>query len=427
MEETIQTIYNDYGISEKLVQYVEKIEAELTPIFEKYQKISAHNSLKVLRAFHAVGVEERHFNGSSGYGMNDLGREKLGVLFATIFGGEEAIVSPLFSSGTHTLYTALMGLLRPKDTMLVITGRPYDTLISALGIDEEEIPGGLRDMGISYAEIPLQKDFSIDAEAVLTYLRNDSSVKVAYLQRSKGYEARPAFTIVQIKEITALIKKEFPDVYVFVDNCYGEFTETKEPTEVGVDVIAGSLIKNPGAGITPTGGYIIGTKKALNLIAARFTTPATGLEIGSYTPGYRSFFQGIYFAPGVVYTALKGAILFSGVFSSLGYPVCPEVDAVRADLPQSITFTTAEELITFVQAIQKASPIDHFAMPIADDMPGYDAKIIMASGSFIQGSTIELSADAPIRPPYTAYFQGGLTEESIKLALLLALKDLDII
>ena len=418
----MQTILEqNYHISSDIVDFLNQTKKEILPILNRYEDIKAYNSLKVLRGFHNVNVQERHFNGTTGYGMNDSGRETLCALFADIFGTEAAIVSPLFSSGTHTICTALFGLLRPLDTLLCITGQPYDTLTSALGIDDKATPGGLSDYAIKYQQVDLKADFSIDIERVLAYMEIDANIKVIYIQRSKGYDARPAFTIAQIEEAVAKIREKNKSVYIVVDNCYGEFTEYKEPTEVGADVAIGSLIKNPGAGITPTGGYIVGSKKAMDLIAGRFTTPTTGMEIGSYTNGYRAFFQGIFHAPNATYNALYGAILFASAFAKLGYEVCPMPEAVRADIPQAINFHNERELIAFVQSIQKASPIDHNAVPYADDMPGYESKIIMASGSFIQGSTIELSADAPIRPPYTAFYQGGLTKESIELALCLAI------
>ncbi len=427
MEQTMEQIFkNYYGINDRIFSYVQAAEEKIAGEAAAFAKIKEYNALKVLKAFHTVGVEERHFYGSSGYGLSDFGREKLCELYAEIFGAEDAIVSPLIASGTHAICLALFGLLRPLDTMLCVTGRPYDTLVSALGLDDVKKSGGLFDYAIHYKEVALSEDFGINIKKVLDMLYIDKSIKIVYIQRSKGYMRRPALTIRQIGLALNTIKSLYPDVTFVVDNCYGEFCETLEPTEVGADVIVGSLIKNPGAGITPTGAYIAGTKKAMETIALRFTTPATGKEIGSYAPGYRAFFQGVYMAPTIVYTSMVGAMLFAEVFSSLGYSVCPENGTVRSDITQAITMKTEKELTAFIRAVQAASPVDHNAVPYAEDMPGYEDKVIMASGSFVQGSTIELSADAPIKPPYTAYYQGGLTIESIKLSLMLALRDMKI-
>ena len=413
-----------YGIDDRVIDYVFKIKRRCADKIAAMEEVKEYNSLKVLHAFQKVGVEERHFTPSTGYGLADIGREKLCELFAEIFGAEAAIVSPLLASGTHSICMALYGLLRPLDTLLCVTGRPYDTLISSLGLDNENTVGGLAEYAIKYEEIALTPENDIDIDVVLDRLYLDKSIRVVHIQRSKGYTARPALTVAQIGRAAAAIKEKFPDVYVVVDNCYGEFTERQEPTEVGADVIIGSLIKNPGSGIAPTGGYIAGTKRAIDRIAARFTTPTTGMEIGSYAAGYRAFFQGIYLSPSTVFTALVGATLFTEAFSSLGYDVCPKPNEPRSDIAQSITCKSRDELIALIRAIQKASPVDANAVPFPDEQPGYDSPIIMASGSFIQGSTIELSADAPLREPYTAYFQGGLTLESVELALCLALQDM---
>lgn len=417
-------LQTQYGIGEKVFAHIRACKEAIAPKIQEFEEIHQYNTLKVLHAFQECGLEERHFNGSTGYGLTDDGKYKLSEIFAKIFGAEDAIVSPLFASGTHTINVALYGLLRPLDTMLCITGAPYDTLISTLGIGQEKEKKGLSEFAIKYSEIPLTENNNIDIDAALKQLYLDSAVKVVYLQRSRGYQLRPALTIAQIGEAARAIKKAYPNVFVVVDNCYGEFTEMLEPTQVGADVIIGSLIKNPGAGIAPTGGYIAGTKKAIELIGGRFTCQGMGMEIGSYLAGYRPFFQGIYFAPSVTCTALKGAALTAEVFSSLGYEVFPSSMAKRSDITQAIVMPSQEELVAFVQAVQKASPVDSQALPYPDDMAGYDSKVIMASGSFIQGSSIELSADAPLRAPYTAYFQGGLTEESIELALMLALRDM---
>ncbi|MBR3295163.1 MAG: methionine gamma-lyase family protein [Clostridia bacterium] len=416
---------NYYHISDKVYDFVQETKKGLKDKFDFYDDIGSYNSLKVLNAFHQVCVEERHFIPSTGYGNNDIGREKLAELFCVIFGGERGIVSPLLTSGTHTIVMGLLGLLRPGDTLLSISGEPYDTLITSLSLSRND--GYLNEFNIKYDQVELTDDFQFDIPAITEKIKNDDTIKIAHIQRSKGYIARPALTIAQIEEVIREIRKVNKDVFITVDNCYGEFTEKKEPTQVGADVIFGSLIKNPGAGITPTGGYIIGTGKAISIIEKRFTTPSAGTELGSYAYGYRNFFQGIFLSPTVVNTALKGAILITEAFSRLGYKVSPTNDEIRSDIAQSIVFNTEEELETFIKAVQKCSPIDSNAVPFPDDQPGYDDKVIMASGSFNQGSTIELSADAPLREPYTAYFQGGLTPESIELSLLVALKDMGLI
>ena len=414
---------NEYGIDQRIIEHIYACKEAIAPKMQEFEQIRQFNSIKVLRAFQECALAERHFFGSTGYGLSDEGKYKLSQVFAKVFGAEDAIVSPLLASGTHTINVALYGLLRPLDTMLCITGTPYDTLVSTLGLTEGS-KKGLSEFAINYSEIALTEENEIDLEAVRKRLYIDDSVKVVYIQRSRGYKLRPALTIEQIGRAAKEIKKAYPRVFVVVDNCYGEFTEMQEPTEVGADVIIGSLIKNPGAGIAPTGGYIAGTKRAIKQIEGRFTCMDMGMEIGSYAAGYRSFFQGLYLAPNITCTALKGAALTAEVFSSLGYEVFPKSEAMRSDITQAILMKSKEELISFVQAVQKASPVDSNALPYPDDMAGYESKVIMASGSFIQGSSIELSADAPLRAPYTAYFQGGLTEESIELALMLALKDM---
>ena len=415
-----QFLCDTFQISPAIAEFVEKTMGELQPQFAEYQEICEINSYKVIRAFRDCGVSSRHFYGTTGYGYSDEGREKLGEVFAEIFGAESALVSPLISSGTHAINIALFGLLRPLDTLFSITGRPYDTLSTAIGLDGEEGNGSLRDFAVQYRQCDLING-RIDIDTVLDTLYIDKKIKIVYIQRSRGYELRPAIRIDEIAEVIRRVKEKFPEVYIVVDNCYGEFCETREPTEVGADVIIGSLIKNPGAGIAPTGAYIAGTQRAIRLISQRMTCAGIGDEIGSYLAGYLPFFQGIYFAPGVVKNALCGATLSAAVFSKLGYEVFPTASAKRSDITQAILTKTENELVELIRAVQQASPIDSNVVPYPWDMPGYQDKVIMAAGSFIQGSSIELSADAPIKKPYVAYFQGGLTLENIKLALMLAL------
>ena len=423
-DEYRKLIKEEYQIPDEIIDLVYQTKEKISPMLDHIDEIRKFNSLKVLKAFQSTNVQERHFIATTGYGNADQGRDKLQELFCTIFKCERAIVSPLLTSGTHTIIMGLMGLLRPHDTLLSISGPPYDTLITSLGLDGIERPGSISEFLINYDEVDLKDDFTFDIEKIKEKLINDPSVKVVHIQRSKGYIARPALTIKDIKEACEAVRSVRKDVFITVDNCYGEFTETMEPTEVGADVIMGSMIKNPGAGIAPTGGYICGTKRAIDIIETRFTTPSMGTEIGSYAYGYRNFFQGLYLSPTIVATALKGTVLITQIFSDMGYPVSPDNDHVRSDIAQSIIFPDKDELIAFIRSVQRSSPIDSGAVPYPDMQAGYEDPIIMASGSFIQGSTIELSADAPIREPYTAYFQGGLTDESIELAVMLALKDI---
>ena len=346
------------------------------------------------------------FFGSTGYGLSDEGKYKLSQVFAKVFGAEDAIVSPLLASGTHTINVALYGLLRPLDTMLCITGTPYDTLVSTLGLTEGS-KKGLSEFAINYSEIALTEENEIDLEAVRKRLYIDDSVKVVYIQRSRGYKLRPALTMSnKFGRAAKEIKKAYPRVFVVVDNCYGEFTEMQEPTEVGADVIIGSLIKNPGAGIAPTGGYIAGTKRAIKQIEGRFTCMNMGMEIGSYAAGYRSFFQGLYLAPNITCTALKGAALTAEVFSSLGYEVFPKSEAMRSDITQAILMKSKEELISFVQAVQKASPVDSNALPYPDDMAGYESKVIMASGSLYSGELYRAFRRCPAARSIYSLFPG---------------------
>lgn len=429
MEQKIETEFlkKEYGIRESVIQYVEKANLKIEPLKGEYERLAEYNSYKVLNAFRSCNISARHFVGTTGYGYSDEGRDKLGELFAHIFGAESAMVSPLISSGTHAINIALFGLLRPLDTLLCITGRPYDTLATAMGLEEGGQSGTLRDFAVKYRQIDLTREEKIDLPRVMDMLALDKSVKVIYLQRSRGYELRHAFTIQEMEQAISKIRSKYPDIFIVVDNCYGEFTETREPTEVGADVIIGSLIKNPGAGIAPTGAYIAGTERAIDLIGQRLTCAGIGREIGSYLSGYLPFYQGIYFAPGVVKNALLGASLTAEVFSSLGYQVFPTNYIRRSDITQAILMKNKDELISLVRAIQKASPVDSNVVPYPWEMPGYQDQVIMASGSFIGGSSIELSADAPMKEPYVAYFQGGLTFENIKLALMIALNDLDIV
>ncbi len=416
-------MFTAFGIPKKVSDFVTEVENEIGAQLEVYDEIAQHNIYKVLGAFKAAQISERHFGASTGYGYSDIGKKALGEVYAHAFGVQRAIVSPLVASGTHALTIALFGILRPLDVMLCVTGKPYDTLCGVIGIGENT-PGSLADFAIKYQELPLNEEGDLDAKATLGELSVNSQIKMVYIQRSRGYERRNSLTIEQIERFIKQIKYLFPKVTVMVDNCYGEFCEHLEPTDVGADIIVGSLIKNPGGGIAPTGAYFAGNKSTVELIEGRLTAPGIGEEIGSYNSSYLPFFHGIYFSPNIVRGALKGVCLASAVFERLGYDVFPGYDAKRADITQTIGFKTKEELITFVRAIQKSSPVDAHVVPYPWEMPGYADKVIMAAGTFIGGGSIELSADAPIRKPYTAFMQGGLCYENIKLAVMTAVYDL---
>ncbi len=369
---------------------------------------------RVLKAFQSHRISARHFAPTEGYGYDDVGRDALDEVFADALTAESALVRPQIANGTHAIFLALSGVLEPNDTVLSLTGTPYDTLESAVGLNGD-IPNALSRFSIRFRAIPLCKD-RIDLEKAGEELKSDATIRMVYLQRSRGYAWRTAMTIAQIKEAIAFVRSIRSDVVVFVDNCYGEFTEEAEPTAVGADLIAGSLIKNCGGGIAPTGGYIAGRKDLIEAVSYRQTVPGCGKEIGSYAASYRPFYQGLFTAPHVVAQCLKSAILFSALFEALGLKTLPGVDDARSDIIQSVMFDTGEEMIAFMQAVQAAAPIDSFVVPEPWDMPGYTDPVIMAAGTFVQGATTELSADGPIRAPYTAYMQGALTYEHAVLA-----------
>ncbi|GIP37322.1 hypothetical protein J31TS4_06020 [Paenibacillus sp. J31TS4] len=385
------------------------------------EAIVDENQWKVIRAFQRHRVSDYHFASSTGYGYNDRGREVLDEVYADVFGAEAGLVRPHFVSGTHTIGIALFGLLRPGDHLLYITGRPYDTLHKVIGKPGDGT-GSLQDWGIEYSEADLRPDGSPDWDGIRQAMKPNT--RVIGIQRSRGYDWRPSFTIRQIEEMVTFVKSLRPDVLVFVDNCYGEFTELKEPTEVGVDLMAGSLIKNPGGGLAASGGYIVGTKACVEQAAFRLTAPGIGAEVGAMLGTTRSLYQGLFLAPHLVGQALLGAMLASAVFEQLGFQTSPAWNAERTDLIQAIRFTEADHLVAFVQGIQKASAVDAHVVPEPWDMPGYEHPVIMAAGTFIQGGSLELSADAPIREPYIAYMQGGLTYSHVKLGILHALDEL---
>ncbi len=388
--------------------------------FGIFDEISLKNTAKVLDAFAKNNVALRHFNGTSGYGNDDIGRDTLCKVYADVFGTEAAIVSPLITSGTHAITVALFGVLRPHDIVLSVTGQPYDTLCDAI---YKEGIGSLADFGVHFNTIDLTPDNRIDLDSVRKFLLANKT-KMVYIQRSRGYAWRPALSIAQIEQICHIVKSVSPETIIFCDNCYGEFVEDKEPTNVGADFCAGSLIKNIGGGIAPTGGYVCGRQDLIDLIAGRVTSPSVGMEVGSYTPGYRLFYQGLFNAPHVVNQALKVCLLFAQTLTELGYDVLPKLGDNIGDIVCSVKLGSAQRIIDFCKAVQSSSPVDAFVSPEPWEMPGYNDKVIMAAGCFVQGASIELSCDGPIREPYIVYLQGGLTLEHGIIALQKVLENL---
>lgn len=396
--------------------FIDRCERDCQPAFERIEAIERGNARKVLAAFQKYEISQRHFAPTTGYGYGDAGRDTLDRVFAEVFKAEAALVRPQIASGTHALALCLHGILRPGDVLVCGAGKPYDTLESVIGISgaKGEGEGSLSDFGIGYREVELAGG-RIDLGALAGAL--DGSVRLVLIQRSRGYDWRPSLVLDEIGEAAALVHRAAPGALVMVDNCYGEFTDAKEPTEVGADLIAGSLIKNPGGGLAPTGGYVAGRREAVEKVAYRLTCPGIGAEVGSYAAGYQPFFQGLFLAPSVVTQAVKTAVLAARAFERLGYAVHPAFDAPRSDIIQAIRFGAPEPLIAFCRAIQRSSPIDSQAVPEPWDMPGYQDKVIMAAGTFVAGASIELSADAPIRPPYIGYLQGALTYAHGRIAV----------
>lgn len=390
---------------------IENVKDQLKPQFAECDDIALYNQNKVLEAFRKNKIALRHFNATTGYGYDDAGRDTLNRLFADTFGAEDALVSPYFTTGTHTISTALFGLLRPGDTLLSISGAPYDTLIDVISGNNI---GSLKDFSVDYRQVNLTENGKFDNIKIKDSLQSPHSV--IYIQRSRGYSFRNAFTVEDIENIIKFVRG-FSSAPIIVDNCYGEFTQKKEPTEVGADLIMGSLIKNPGGGLAPTGGYIAGKADLIKQIAFRMTAPGVGSEVGSYAFGYRLFYQGFFMAPHITMQAVKSALTFSKVFRTLGYNAMPFDNTVMSDIICSIKFDSKEQLVSFIQSVQYVSPIDSFVTPYPWDMPGYADQVIMAAGAFVQGSSIELSADSPIKEPYVAYLQGGLTYEHALIAI----------
>lgn len=385
------------------------------------EDISIHNTEKILKAFSKYRVADYYFKATTGYAYSDPGRENLDLIYADIFGAEAALVRTQFVSGTHALAVALLGVLRSGDELVSVTGQPYDTMQTIIG-HKKQVPGSLTELGVSYKQVELTEQGAVDYAAVQTAVTDKT--RMVLIQRSRGYTARPSLTVADIEQICKLVKSINPATICFVDNCYGEFTEKLEPTQVGADLMAGSLIKNPGGGLAPTGGYIVGKEHLVELASYRLTAPGLGGEMGaSLGDSTRLLYQGLFLAPHVVMQAVKGAIFTAAVFAGLGYEVYPSADTVRSDIIQAITFHDEKKLIAFCQAIQRYSPVDAHAIPIGGDLPGYEDSIIMAAGAFVQGASIELSADAPLRAPYRAYMQGGLTYEHVLLAVSAAAVD----
>ena len=411
-------ITNFFNIDEDLLQKDKEALEKCKKIFDKIDDTTEYNQLKVLNAFIKNGVSEASMAGSTGYGYDDKGREILEKVMADCMGAEDSLMRHNFVSGTHTLTVALFGLLRPNDNVLVLTGRPYDTITGVFGIDEVT-DGSLRDFGVNYAQVDLKDDGTPDIEEIKKCLSN-GNYKMAYIQRSRGYSTRPTLTIDDIEILCKAVKDVSPETYIMVDNCYGEFVEKKEPCEVGADIVAGSLIKNPGGGIAPTGGYIAGRKDLIQKCSYRLTCAGVGREVGATLGHSRELYLGLFQAPHVVGEALKTAVYTSSLFESLGYKVSPTPTEKRGDIIQCITLGSAEKLISFCQGMQSGAPVDSFVIPEPWDMPGYTDPVIMAAGTFTLGASIELSADAPIRPPYAAWMQGGLNFHSAKAGVLLA-------
>ncbi|MCD8040404.1 MAG: methionine gamma-lyase family protein [Clostridia bacterium] len=397
---------------QNIESYIQECESKLEGRFKEIDKTAYFNQVKVAKAFEKNNIADRHFNGTTGYGYGDDGRDVLGKVFASAFGAEEGIVSPHLLSGTHALTVALFGFLRPGDTLLCISGMPYDTI---RGVIYGEGNGSLKDFGVKFNCVDLDKNGLFDLEKIKRELQN--GVKVVYIQRSRGYELRDAFSCGQIGEVCKFVRSCGFNGCIFVDNCYGEFVEEKEPCEAGADIIVGSLIKNPGGGLAQTGGYICGKAQYIDLIGKRLTAPSIGLEVGSFALGYQYYYQGFFMAPHTVAQALKCSLLIGTALNGLGYKNYPSADKTPYDITRAIRFDDREKMINFIREVQYASPVDSFVTCEEWDMPGYDDKIIMAAGTFVSGASIELSADGPVKPPYIAYFQGGLTYEHGRYAL----------
>lgn len=414
----IKNMYEQFGISKEVWEYGNKIEKELQERFQEFDHTAEYNQLKVIHAMQENKVSEACFHYASGYGYNDQGRDTLESVYASVFHTEAALVRPQITCGTHALALALSANLRPGDEVLSPVGKPYDTLEEVIGIRPSR--GSLAEYGITYRQVELMEDGYFDYPAIEEAL--NEKTKLVTIQRSKGYQTRPSYSVAKIGELISFIKERKPDVICMVDNCYGEFVEIIEPSDVGADMIVGSLIKNPGGGLAPIGGYIAGKEELIENCACRLTSPGLGKEVGASLGVMQSFYQGFFLAPVVVSSALKGAVFAANVYEKLGFPVIPGGKESRHDIIQAVTPGTAEGVIAFCKGIQAAAPVDSYVTPVPWAMPGYDSNVIMAAGAFVQGSSIELSADGPIKPPYAVYFQGGLTWTHAKLGILKSLQ-----
>ncbi len=415
-------IYKELGISEKVYEFGEEILKGLKERFEKIDENAEINQLKVLKAMQENKVSEACLLGTTGYGYNDIGREKLEQVYASVFHTEDALVRPQITCGTHALALALMSNLRPGDILFSPVGKPYDTLEEVIGIRDSR--GSLKEYGIGYVQTDLLPDGSFDIDNIRKVLEENDRIRLVTIQRSKGYQTRPTLSVERIGALIGFIKSIRSDVICMVDNCYGEFVETIEPTDLGADMVVGSLIKNPGGGLAPIGGYIAGTKECVENAAFRLTSPGLGKEVGASLGILPQFYQGLFLAPTVTASALKGAIFAANIYEKLGFDVLPNGSEDRYDIIQAVTFGKPEGVIAFCEGIQSAAPVDSFVSPEPWDMPGYDAQVIMAAGAFVSGSSIELSADGPIKEPYSVFFQGGLTWPHAKLGILKTLQRL---
>ena len=415
-----EMMYRQLGISRKVYEYGEKIWEALSGRFQEIDRISEYNQIKVIAAMQNQKVSEACLLGTTGYGYNDLGRDTLEKVYADIFHAEDALVRPQITCGTHALALALLSNLRPGDELLSPVGKPYDTLEEVIGIRPSR--GSLKEYGISYSQVDLLPDGSFDYENIRKAIK--PCTKLVTIQRSKGYQTRPTLSVERIGDLIRFIKGIRSDIICMVDNCYGEFTETIEPSDVGADLVVGSLIKNPGGGLAPIGGYLAGKKECIENAACRLTTPGLGREVGASLQALPSFYQGLFLAPSVTANAMKNAIFAANIYEKLGFSVVPNGTEPRYDIIQAITFGKPEGVIAFCRGIQQAAPVDGHVTPEPWDMPGYDSPVIMAAGAFVSGSSIELSADGPIKPPYTLYFQGGLTWQHGKFGIMKSLQSL---
>lgn len=417
---TVQEMYGELGIGPEVLNFAAKTEEALRDRFRKIDETAEYNQLKVIKAMQDHRVSDIHFTATTGYGYNDLGRDVLEAVYAGVFHTESALVRPAIISGTHALFVALSGNLRPGDELLSPVGKPYDTLEEVIGIRKST--GSLKEYGVTYRQVELLEDGSFDFDGIAKAIQERT--RLVTIQRSRGYDQRPTLSVEKIGQLISFVKKIKPDVICMVDNCYGEFVERLEPSDAGADLVVGSLIKNPGGGLAPIGGYIAGRKEYVYRAACRLTAPGLGPEVGASLGLNQAFYQGLFLSPTVVAGALKGAIFAAGLYEKLGFAVSPDGSQSRHDIIQAVTFGTPEGMTAFCRGIQAAAPVDSYVIPEASDMPGYDVPVIMAAGAFVQGASIELSADGPMKPPYTVFFQGGLTWHHAKLGILMSLQKL---